>query len=128
MFIGLALWVAVALWAAEALRGFGWLEYVSSRAAWVVGLTAVGIVIAFLFNVGSYGLEQGLLGLDSPISITPAPRDTVDFITLPWPKPNVEVKGNRHSSVYISREVIKHIDDWLRSNFPEWIKDGAPRS
>jgi hypothetical protein len=95
-------------------------------AIWIVILGGFGMFLTasmvFFMNVLSYGVEQGLLGMDGDIIGTPAPRNEVSIYTVPWPtevdgKPT-EVKKKRtstHSSVYDDPQVINHVSKWLNT-------------
>lgn len=73
----------------------------------------------FVMNVISYGLEEGLLGMDGDIVGTPAPRNEVHIYTVPWPtevakKDTLRKSRTTHSLVCEDPQVIDHISRWLR--------------
>jgi hypothetical protein len=82
----------------------------------VFGILA-SIVVAtawtFVLNIGSYGLEHGLISLDADVTATPAPRGQVDIFTVPWPTEGLTRAGSRHSNVCEDMSVISHVSSWL---------------
>jgi hypothetical protein len=69
------------------------------------------ITLASLFLATSaYGLVQGLVALQSPLTVTPAPVGQTNFVTVGWTMRD----KLRHSLIYESSDAIKRITDWLR--------------
>jgi hypothetical protein len=58
-----------------------------------------------------YGFVHGLVALDSPVTVTPAPIGHADVITVGWtPKQRL-----RHSVLHGSAEIGRTIANWVAS-------------
>jgi hypothetical protein len=98
----------------KALRSFlpDKAEYIATFSSFIyvcifalIAVFAVWVVLA----AGAYGILHGLMTLDSPISVTPAPLGHVDAITIAW----THDPQLRHSMLHQSAQVGNSIVEWL---------------
>jgi hypothetical protein len=102
--------------AAFAVAVLGGVQVVSDSTARQVGSILVGCCLALCFAVlvlgtSAYGFVNGLVALDSSVTVTPAPVGQTDFATVGWTSQD----GLRHSLIYESSEAIATIVNWLDS-------------
>ncbi len=84
------------------LFGNGWSGII------VMSLIAGILTSSILFSSSAYGVVQGLISLDSLLSVTPSPVGDTDFATVPWSKRDTL----RHSLIYRSEDAISLIMRW----------------
>jgi hypothetical protein len=96
---------------------------------WKLGDTLLHwcVVVYFaslLLATSAYGLVQGLVALQSSVTVTPAPIGQTNFATVGWTSRD----KLRHSLIYESPDAIKRITNWLRSALAEGADQGCDRS
>ena len=67
------------------------------------------VFLSALLAVSGYGALQGLVSLDSPVTVTAAPLGHADIVTAAW----THQRQLQHSAIYESPEVSAAIVEWL---------------